>query len=194
MTWNKGIPLGLQFEKVELPIHPNDAEYVNAYDDNYHDDLHLYPAFYNNKEVEFNIVDFWETGLEEVIKVAEIIHTDNTKNQKTASKEFDDFLESVKAIPDQKPICEYSGLPSLTSYTDQQEDDVYEMAQTYAIESGSLNIESRRKGFVDGYNKAKETLYTEEQVKLAYMQGYNRGKDGNPNHMESYIQFLKQPK
>ena len=40
----------------------------------------------------------------------------------------------------------------------------------------------------------QETLYTEEQVKLAYMQGYNRGKDGNPNHMESYIKFLKQPK
>ena len=40
----------------------------------------------------------------------------------------------------------------------------------------------------------KETLYTEEQLKLAYMQGYNRGKDGNPNHMESYIQFLKQHK
>ncbi len=40
----------------------------------------------------------------------------------------------------------------------------------------------------------QETLYTEEQIKLAYMQGYNRGKDGNPNHMESYIQFLKQPK
>jgi hypothetical protein len=40
----------------------------------------------------------------------------------------------------------------------------------------------------------QETLYTEEQVKLAYMQGYNRGKDGNPNHMESYIEFLKQNK
>jgi hypothetical protein len=49
-------------------------------------------------------------------------------------------------------------------------------------------------GFNEGYKKAKETLYTEEQLKLAYMQGYNRGKDGNPNHMESYIKFLKQPK
>ena len=36
--------------------------------------------------------------------------------------------------------------------------------------------------------------YTEEQLKLAYMQGYNRGKDGNPNHMESYIEFLKETK
>ncbi len=34
--------------------------------------------------------------------------------------------------------------------------------------------------------------YTEEQLKLAYMQGYNRGKDGNPNHMEAYIEFIKQ--
>ena len=37
-----------------------------------------------------------------------------------------------------------------------------------------------------------EITYTEEQVKLAYMQGYNRGVDGNPNQMESYIEQLKQ--
>jgi hypothetical protein len=43
-------------------------------------------------------------------------------------------------------------------------------------------------------DKLVEKTYTEEQLKLAYMQGYNRGKDGNPNHMESYIEFLKQPK
>ena len=36
--------------------------------------------------------------------------------------------------------------------------------------------------------------YTEEQLKLAYMQGYNRGVDGNPNQMESYIEFLKETK
>jgi hypothetical protein len=57
-----------------------------------------------------------------------------------------------------------------------------------------LDNEFIRAAFKAGYKKAKETLYTEEQVKLAYIQGYNRGKDGNPNHMESYIKFLKQPK
>ena len=47
---------------------------------------------------------------------------------------------------------------------------------------------------VTSYIETKENTYTEEQLKLAYIQGYNRGKDGNPNHMESYIEFLKQPK
>jgi hypothetical protein len=36
-----------------------------------------------------------------------------------------------------------------------------------------------------------ENLYTEEQVKLAYMQGYNRGIQGNPNDMENYINFIR---
>jgi len=41
-------------------------------------------------------------------------------------------------------------------------------------------------------DKLVEITYTEEQLKLAYMQGYNRGVDGNPNQMESYIEQLKQ--
>lgn len=40
----------------------------------------------------------------------------------------------------------------------------------------------------------QEALFTEKDIMFAYMQGYNRGKDGNPNHMESYIEFIKQNK
>ncbi len=47
---------------------------------------------------------------------------------------------------------------------------------------------------VTSYIETKENTYTEEQLKLAYIQGYNRGVQGNPNHMESYIEFLKQQK
>jgi hypothetical protein len=50
------------------------------------------------------------------------------------------------------------------------EDDVYEyeMAQEYAINSDSPSREARRKGFIDGYNKAKEKYkYTEEDLKRA---------------------------
>jgi hypothetical protein len=36
--------------------------------------------------------------------------------------------------------------------------------------------------------------YTEEQLKLAYMQGYNRGELGAHPDMESYIEFLKETK
>ena len=97
----------------------------------------------------------------------DFIPYDNTKIPKTASKEFDDFLESVKAMPDQKPICEYSGLPSVTSYTDQQEDYVDKLA----IELWKASDDRTGNppyiyslGVEHGYNKAKETLYTEEQA------------------------------
>ena len=39
-----------------------------------------------------------------------------------------------------------------------------------------------------------EITYTEKDIRLAYMQGFNRGVDGNPNHMEEYITHLKSTK
>jgi hypothetical protein len=36
-----------------------------------------------------------------------------------------------------------------------------------------------------------EHKFTEKDIRFAYMQGYNRGVDGNPNHMESYIEHLQ---
>ena len=91
------------------------------------------------------------------------------------------------------------------------ENDIYEMAQEYAIKSHSPNREARRKGFVDGYNKAKETLYTEEQIRKAYYQGaadvHDKCTDRTWRGVETkvdiellkklnaeYIQSLKQPK
>jgi len=40
----------------------------------------------------------------------------------------------------------------------------------------------------------QEALFTEKDIMFAYMQGYNRGKDGNPNHMEEYITHVKSTK
>jgi hypothetical protein len=40
----------------------------------------------------------------------------------------------------------------------------------------------------------KQRMYSEEQLKLAYMQGYNRGELGTRHDMESYIEFIKQTK
>jgi hypothetical protein len=39
-----------------------------------------------------------------------------------------------------------------------------------------------------------ERMYSEEQLKLAYMQGYNRGELGTRHDMESYIEFIRQNK
>ena len=68
------------------------------------------------------------------------------------------------------------------------EDDVFTDAQEYAIESGSSNKEARRKGYVDGYNKAKEKYrFTEKHLSIAialYM---------NNKSFSEIIQSLSQP-
>ena len=48
--------------------------------------------------------------------------------------------------------------------------------------------------FIVGYEIATEKRYSEEQLKLAYMQGYNRGELGTRPDMESYIEFIKKNK
>ena len=54
------------------------------------------------------------------------------------------------------------------------EDDVFTDAQEYAIESGSPNKEARRKGYVDGYNKAIEKYkFTVEDAKYLFECGRN---------------------
>jgi uncharacterized protein YktA (UPF0223 family) len=55
----------------------------------------------------------------------------------------------------------------------------------------------RKLAFLNGVDKAmelnKDKLFTLEDVKMAYIQGFNRGKNSEFNHMSSYIQFLQQP-
>jgi hypothetical protein len=61
----------------------------------------------------------------------------------------------------------------------------------------AFNQTSIEKDFIRGFNKAmelnKDKLFTLEDVKMAYIQGFNRGKNSEFNHMSSYIQFLQQP-
>jgi hypothetical protein len=66
-------------------------------------------------------------------------------------------------------------------------------------EENSKSLSDKWKEYQDWLNehpedKLVEKTYTEEQLKLAYVQGYNRGVDGNPNHMEEYITHLKSTK
>ena len=70
------------------------------------------------------------------------------------------------------------------------EDDVKKLAdEHYTIKDRSTN--GRKESFIIGYNKAKETFYTEEQMKLAF----EYGKSLEPfDSFEDFIQSLKQPK
>ena len=57
-----------------------------------------------------------------------------------------------------------------------EEDDIYTDAQEYAVNSGSPNRESRRKGFVDGFNKAREK-YSLSNILDLYIKETARGMD-----------------
>ena len=69
--------------------------------------------------------------------------------------------------------------------------DVEKKAQEYAIKSSSSSRESRRKGYLDGYNQCledyKDKKYTEEDLRKAWKIGY-RGES-----IEEYVQSLQSP-
>jgi len=92
---------------------------------------------------------------------------------------------------------------------DMIEDDVEKLAEKY-YGPGDYGLESKQ-GFIKGYNKAKQTLYTEEQVRKAYFKGaadvHDKCTDRTWRGVETkvdiellkklnteYIQSLKQPK
>ena len=59
---------------------------------------------------------------------------------------------------------------------DLEDDDLEDDVEKLALEwnNGEMPMHyHKREGFKSGYNKAKETLYTEEQVKKAYEYGSN---------------------
>jgi hypothetical protein len=89
------------------------------------------------------------------------------------------------------PILE--GVPLLPST---QEDDVYDSLVVPSINKGDgMEQAMFNDGYYAGYKKTKEKYkYTEHEIRMAYMQGYNRGVLDIPNEMENYIQSIEQPK
>ena len=81
-----------------------------------------------------------------------------------------------------------------------EEDDMYTDAQEYAVNSGSPNRESRRKGFVDGYKKAREKyslsnildLYIKE--KGYGMDMWSKEENETMTTIGNIIESLSQPK
>jgi hypothetical protein len=95
------------------------------------------------------------------------------------------------------PILE--GVPLLPEFS--QEDDVEDLALEYTSSKGNVNPEGYSDkqvgllhGFIDGYNKAKETYkYTEEDLRKA-MYFSTHGEYGKEKTTIGFIQSLKQPK
>jgi hypothetical protein len=75
--------------------------------------------------------------------------------------------------------------------------DVEKLADNHVESLGFITFANdysneRRKSFIDGYNKAKETLYTEEDIKKAFEAGHTLGVYlSDYKHDEMYQEFLK---
>ena len=80
--------------------------------------------------------------------------------------------------------------------------NVEKMARQWVYRNTDLPSTSEEawyeKVYISGFQKAQELLYdrmfTLEDMKLCYMQGWNRGRDGHSTEMNNYIQSLSQPK
>lgn len=93
---------------------------------------------------------------------------------------------------------------SLTEWMDsKREDDVEKLAEKY-YGPGDYGLESKQ-GFIKGYNKAKETLYTKQDVIDAVVRMYDIFMDntleakmlrlkGISWHIQNTLESLKQPK
>jgi hypothetical protein len=98
------------------------------------------------------------------------------------------------------PVLE--GVPLLPEFS--EEEDVEDLALAYASSKGNINPGGYSDkqvgllhGFIDGYNKAKETYkYTEEDLIKAFKAGHSGAfvKEHIVPHYNEYIQSLQQPK
>ena len=97
------------------------------------------------------------------------------------SNEMIDHIGDANKMVDVEKLAE-------EEFSDNQLKDMYSYEDAIRFR-GKLSY--ARKGFIEGYNKAKETLYTEEQVREAYEYGSNASLGVSKTNL---IQSLKQPK
>jgi len=182
----------------QFPVHP---EYVKYY---------FLDEDADGSEVEFEIVNkLWGTN-DDIISYAKLKKPEmgNKVDLQKLEAKLDKILadetpESFHEWLERKtgPIRSYHSPKIDGMLKEIEEDDVKKLAEElYPIEfhpimEGSYDINrEQREAFVKGYNKAKETLYTEEELKRVYTRGYDRGIDRKPRNMEAYIEFIKQNK
>jgi hypothetical protein len=109
-----------------------------------------------------------------------------------------DLNYQIHVIDDMKKTLEDIKQTSKT-YSSEQVDEnqrnLYfkkQVMNPYPVEDHSYS--AYEKGFMEGYQEAVKLqsgkIYSEEDMKLCYMQGWNRGKDGDSTQMNSYLKSL----
>ena len=164
-------PIGPKYWWEKLPLHPDFIEMMDT----------CFTSKFTH-EIDFEVLTEWENGEVGVngLTYAKPIHHPGDTNEMI--DHVGEVNEMVNHVPDVRKMVE---------------DDIEKLAEKYPY-GGREG--SKRLAFIDGYNTAKETLYTEEQVMEAMLQiseyyADNIGKniDGNKKALE-IIQSLKQPK
>lgn len=144
--WHKNtIMKSLNQNKMKGYLHKTEREWIVVYDTNDGIDsfLLLHPhniatssfSFYNGKQVDFEIIKEKFDG-NNTMTYAELVIDENGK-----------------------PITYWGGLADEAF---EKENEINKLAEEVYGKGVNYDYEE---GYVDGYNKAKETLYTEEQVK-----------------------------
>jgi hypothetical protein len=162
-------------EDGELPLHP---EYVKCY---------FLDEDAEGGEVEFEIVEGCCTPEGQIKRYVDCKGCDKKQN----------YAKLIN--PQTVPLPVFQQVP--TSVLEQ--DVVETMARDFYWSrqpKGKFMAESSRPdmviGYVEGYNKAKEDLFTEKQVRQAMFETYVECENGNNffNVQDKIIQSIKQPK
>jgi hypothetical protein len=180
-------PIGYKSWWGTFPLHPNDVKICNQYGD--------YSVDWHGKEVEFDFVTEWENGEVGVngLTYAKLINHSVGTNEMICM--FEPRTDTSSAT-----ICKHCGqekflhnhVPDVGKMV---EDDVVKLAEEYAFKvyhafEDATWFRPLNLGYYAGYKKAKETLYTEEQVRKAI----RIATTTSPKSEDYIIKSLKQPK
>jgi hypothetical protein len=202
-----------------LPLHPDDLYVID----------HTGYILGEKQEVEFEIVkEYTDSHTNQVQKYAKLINQVSPtytgeypfkkftlmdeRPSAPASDRTNINLNKMESKLDEVLINESEASLTRWMKSKRKEDDVEKLAEEYATYyednkeiKDAIQWGKRYNGFMDGYNKAKETLFTEEQLKIAIHKSMIFLEDNkkmtlgeyvtkSSNFYEELIQSLKQPK
>lgn len=182
-------PIGYKSWWGTFPLHPADVKTCIDYGD--------YSVDWDGKEINFDMVTEWENGEVGVngLTYAKLIHHPVDTSEVYAVNNYDAWDEVIDQLGDSNKMINHIGevneMVNHVPDVGKMVEDVEKLAEEFYPLNDDLypNSSLIRKAFKAGYNKAKETLYTEEQVGRAIDMAR---KDWNLKY--EIIQSLKQPK
>lgn len=172
-------PVGHKSWVEVIPLHPKDVSTIIQYSD--------YSVDWAGKEVEFEIVkEYLNSHTNELQAYAKII-APKKLNLSNLEKKLDDTLSN------ETPESTTKWLNNKRENSIDK-DLFYHKQVMNPYPSESQSYTAYEKGFVEGYEKAKEILYTEEQVKKAINRAVVLTLSDKSCYSDEIIQLIKENK